>query len=140
MPGPYICIALVDRSPADRGELEDRRILAVREVGIAVAELLRQVEGEARRQLPTPLRGRPVEGEALEHLVGRAQERLAIPAPLRLAALEGRPTADGDEHVLEQRSARVVRVHVSRGDRLDAEMIRQVAQDRVPASVSALER
>ena len=126
--------------PADLGELEDRRVLAVGEVGIAVAELLRQVELEACRELAAPLRGSPVEREALEHLLRRSQVALAVAAPLGLAAFERRPAADRDEHVLEERAARVVRVDVPRRDSLDAEVLREVPQRRVPARVSALER
>ena len=39
-------VALLERVPADRRELADRRLAPVGEVGIAVAELLRQVELE----------------------------------------------------------------------------------------------
>ena len=53
---PLHPVALVDRGAADRGELEDRGLLAVREVGVAVAELFREIErqalGEPRRSVP----------------------------------------------------------------------------------------
>ena len=44
-----------------------------------------------------------VVGEALEHLVGREQDRLVVAAPLALAAVERRALADRDEHVLQLR-------------------------------------
>ena len=81
-----------------------------------------------------------VEGEALEHLLRRAQVALAVPAPLGLAALERGPAADRDEDVLQQRAPRVVRVDVAGRDRLDPEVLGEVAQEAEPARVSALER
>ena len=124
----------------DRGELADRRLLAVREVRVAVAELLGEVELEPLGEDGAPLRGCAVEGEALEHLLGRAQVALAVPAPLGLAALERGAAADRDEHVLQQRAPRMVRVDVSGRDRLDAEVLGEVAQEAEPARVPALER
>jgi hypothetical protein len=135
-----IGVAIIQCVTADRGELEDRRVFAVREVRVAVAELLRQVEGEPRGQLAASLRGLPVEREALEHLARRPQERLPVPAPLLLAALERRPAADRHEHVLEQCAPRVVRVDVAGRDGLDAEVLREVTQERVSPRVSTLER
>ena len=61
-----------------------------------------------------PLSGSAIEGETLEHLFGCTQVALAVPAPLRLAAFEGRSTADRDEHVLEQRAPRMVSVDDTR--------------------------
>ena len=85
-------------------------------------------------------RCREVEREAVEHLLRRPQEALAVPAPLLLAALERRPAADRDEDVLEQRPPRVVRVDVARRHRLDADVPGEVAQEGVPVGVPALER
>ena len=48
--------------------------------------------------------------------------------------------ADRDEHVLERGAARIVRVDVAGDDGLDAGMRGEVAQERVPAGVAALER
>ena len=44
-----------------------------------------------------------------------------VAAALGLAAVERAPVADGDEDVLERGTAQIVRVHVSRDDRPDAE-------------------
>src|SRR5205823_937695 len=55
-------------------------------------------------------------------------------------ALERGAVPDRDEDVLERDTARVVRVRVTRGDRLDPERRREVAQERVPARVAALVR
>ena len=63
-----------------------------------------------------------------------------VAAPLPLAALERGAAADGDEHVLERGAATVVRVDVSRRDRLDAERGGELAQLRVAARVAALVR
>ncbi len=121
-------------------ELVDRRIGAVREVRVAVAELRGEVELEPFREQDAPLRCGTVEREALEHLLGRAQVALTVPAPLRLAALERRAAADRDEDVLEQRAPRVVRVDVAGRDGLDAEVLGEVAQETEPTSISALVR
>jgi hypothetical protein len=85
---------------ADGSQLADRRLLAVREIGVAVAELLGEVELEPLGERRASLRRRAVEGEALEHLLGRAQVALAVAAPLGLTAFERGPAADRDEDVL----------------------------------------
>ena len=125
---------------ADRGEPADRGLLAVGEVRVAVPELFGEVELEPLGELGAPSGGVPVEGEAVEHLLRRLQVALPVPPPLRLAALERRPAADCDEDVLEQRAPRVVRVDVPRCHGLDPEVLREVAEESVPAGVSPLER
>ena len=122
-------IPLVERVPADRRQLSDRRLPPVREVGVAVPELLRQVELEAPGEDRAPLGGGAVEGEALEHLLGRAEVALPIAAPFGLATLERRAAANRDEHVLEKRAPRMMRVDVSGRDRLDAEVLCEVAKE-----------
>src|SRR5206468_6701035 len=81
-------VALVESVAADLRELLDRGLLTVREVGIAVAELLRQVELEPCGELCGALGRLLVEREALEHLLGRPQDALPVPSPFRLAPLE----------------------------------------------------
>ena len=76
-------------------------------------------------------------GEPVEHLAGSAQHRLAVPAPLRLAAVEGGATADRHEHVLERRAAGRVRMDVAGGDGIDAEMRGQVAEQRIAPRIAA---
>ena len=125
---------------ADRGELADRRLGAVREVRVAIAELLGEVELEPLCERGAPLRGGAVEGEALEHLLGRAQVALAVPAPLGLAALERGAAADRDEDVLQQRASRMVRVDVAGRDRLDTEVLGEIAQEAESPRVAPLER
>ena len=125
---------------ADRSELPDGRFRPVREVRVAVAELLGQVELEPLRERGASLGSGAVEGEALEHLLGRAQVALAVPSPLGLAALERGAAADRDEDVLQERAPRVVRVDVAGRDRLDAEVLGEVAQETEPPRVSPLER
>ena len=133
----------VERVAADRRELEDRRLLPVGEVGIAVAELLGQVELEPAGELDASLGCRTVEGEALEHLLGSAEEALPVSAPLRLAPFERGSAADRNEDVLEQRAPRVMRVHVARRDGLHAEVLREIAEQcaapGVPPFVRPLE-
>ncbi len=63
-----------------------------------------------------------------------------VSAALALAAFERRPVADGDERILERRAPQMVRVDVAGRDRRDAQIGCEVAQERVPARVSALVR
>ena len=133
-------VALVERVAADLRELEDRRLLPVGEVGIAVAELLGQVELEPAGELDASLGCRTVEGEALEHLLGSAKEALTVSAPLRLASFERGSAADRNEDVLEQRAPRVMRMHVAGRDRLHAEVLREVAEQCAAPGVSPFVR
>ena len=71
--------------------------------------------------------------------VGRAQHRLAVAAPLGLAAVERGAAADRDEHVLQHCAAPVVRVDVSGRDGLHAEVLGEVEERGVAARVAALE-
>ena len=59
--------------------------------------------------------------EAFDHFRRREQDALVVASALGLAAVERAPVADGDENVLERGAAQIVRVHVSRDDRPDAE-------------------
>jgi hypothetical protein len=133
-------IALDERCLADGSELVDGRIGFVREVRVAVAELLGEIELEPFRERHASLGGGAIELEALEHFLWRAQVALTIAAALRLAPLERRPAADGDEDVLEQRPPRVVRVHVPGRHGLDPEMLGEIAQEGEPARVSPFVR
>ena len=83
--------------------------------------------------------GVAVDREELEQLCGRAQDALAVAAPLVLARLERGAAADRDEHVLQRRAARVVRVDVAGRDGRHAQVLGEVAEERVPAGVAALE-
>ncbi len=133
-------VALGERCLADAAQLDDRRLLAVREVRVAVAELLGQVELEPPGQLGGLRDGVQVVSEAVAHLLRRQEDRFVVAPPLPLAALERGAAADGDEHVLEGGAATVVRVHVPRRDRPDAERGGKVAQVRVAPRVAALVR
>ena len=133
-----IGVALAEQAVAERAQLHDRRLVAVGEVRIAVAELLRQVELEPLRELAGARDRVPVVGEALVHLVGREQHRLVVAAPLALAAVERRAVADRDERVLQADARARVRVRVAGDDGLDAERLGEVAQRSVAAHVAAL--
>ena len=134
------CVALAHGCVADRSQLADRRLLTVREVGVAVAELLGQVELEPLRQRRASPCGGPVEREPLEHLLGRAQVALAVSAALGLAPLERGAAADRDEDVLHERATRVMRVDVPGRDRLDAQVLGEVAQETESPRIPPLER
>ena len=70
----------------------------------------------------------------------RAQDALAVAAPLLLAAVERGAAADRDERVLEERAPRRVGVDVAGGDGGDAEVLGEVAESRVATHVAALVR
>src|SRR5205823_6260853 len=125
---------------ADAAELDVGRVLAVGEVRVAVAELLRQVELESLGELARARDGVGVVGEALGDLGGREQDALPVAAPLGLAALERRAVPDRHERVLEHGPLVAVRVHVAGDDRVDAERLGEVAERGVAARVAALER
>ncbi len=94
-----IRVALGERAAADLAQLHVGRVDPVGEVGVAVAELLGEVEGAALGDLARAQRR--LARQPLEHLRGRAEHRFVVPAPLLLAAVERRPAANRDEHVLE---------------------------------------
>ena len=133
-------VALGERALADAAQLRVRRLLAVGEVGVAVAELLREVELEPGGELDRAGDGGSVLREAVGHLLRRAKHALAVAAPLALGAVQRRAVPDGDEGVLEQGAAMAMRVHVAGGHRVDAQRLRQVAQGCVAAGVAALVR
>src|SRR5215203_3134740 len=97
-----VAIALVEGSIADTRELGNRRFDLVREVRIAVTELLRQVELAALPDSRRALDGGAVEREAVEDLLRRPEERLVVPTPLRLRALQRGAVPDRDQRVLHR--------------------------------------
>ena len=135
-----VAVALRERALADAAQLDDRRLVPVREVRVAVAELLGQVELEALGQPGGLLDGFSFVRKAVTHLLRRQEDGLVVAAPFPLAALERGAAADGDEHVLERSAAAVVCVDVTGRDRADAERGGEVAQVRVAAFVAALVR
>ena len=122
-------VPLVEGAVADSGELRDRRLVPVREIRIAVAELLGQVELETRGQLPGARDGSRIVREALRHRGRREEDTLVVAAPLTLAAVQRRPVLDSDERVLERRTPYVVRVRVTGRDRPHAQRLGELAKD-----------
>jgi hypothetical protein len=84
--------------------------------------------------------GVAIVGKELEQLRRGAEDALAVAAPLALARLERGVVADRDEDVLERGPAGMVRVDVAGDERPDPGVLGEVAQERVPAGVAALER
>src|SRR5207248_1934704 len=84
-------VALGERFPADPLELPVGRVGAVGEVGVAVAELLRQVEGAPLGDLAGA--GDRIPGQPLASLLGRSQDALVVPTTLALAAVQRRAAA-----------------------------------------------
>ena len=134
-----VAVALVEGAPADLRELHVGGRRPVGEVRVAVAELVREVEGQPLGELGGRLHRAGVVREAGGGLLRREEDAVVVPAPLRLAAFERGAVLDGDEDVLEARAARVVGVHVPGGHRAHAEGLRERAQRSVPAGVAALE-
>ncbi len=122
-----IRVALPEQSVAERAQLCDRRRVAVREVRIAVAELLRQIELEPLRELGRARNGVSVVGKPLVHLLGREQHRLVVAAPLALAAVQRRAVVDGDERVLQAEARARVCVGIAGRDGRDAERLGEIA-------------
>ena len=133
-------VAFDERAVADAAQLHDRGLLAVGEVGVAVAELLGEVELEPAGELERARDRVGIVREPLGRLGRRDENALVVPAPLALAALERGSVADRDEDVLERRPALGMRMRVARRDGGDAERGREVAQRGVPARVAALVR
>ena len=134
-------VPLAKRLVADRAQLLDRRVSTVREVGIAVAELLGEVERQPLGENAGALRRRSVDPvEALDHLGRRAEHGLPISSPLALAPVERRAVANRDERVLEQCPPPRVRVDVPRRDRLHPEVLGKVAERRMTTRVASLVR
>src|SRR4051812_36682483 len=106
-------VALLERAPADLGQLHGRRIGTVGEVGVAIAKLVRQVELEPFGELDGRPNGVLVLGPAGGSLRRRGKDELLVSAPLGLAAFERDVVLHGDEHVLQARTARMVRMYVS---------------------------
>jgi hypothetical protein len=107
----------------------------VGEVGVGVPQVLGQVEAAAvgdGRRCPHRLCGEPGGG-----LGGRAQHRLVVSAPLGLASLEGGAGADRDQGVLEEGAPGRVGVHVAGRDRREAQPVRQLPEEPVPACIAA---
>jgi hypothetical protein len=131
-------VAVLERALADVRELHDRRLGAVGEVGIAIAELFRQVEAKPLGELDRTSDGVAVLRETLDDLTGREQHGLVVAAPFGLAPVERAAVANGDEHVLQRRAARMVRVHVSRDEGRHSELLRELAKHSIAARVAAL--
>src|SRR5262249_3127838 len=108
--------------------------------GIAVAELLGQVEREAGGDLGRAQHRLPVAGESVDCLFGGEQDGLVVAASLRLAAVERGAAADRDEGVLKGAPPLVVDVDVAGGGGGQAELAGKLPKGCVPARVAALVR
>src|SRR5262249_35669400 len=96
-------VAVAEGAGADLSQVPAGRIGPVREVGIAVAEFLGEVEGAEVGDLTGALGGGA--GKALQHLVGRPEDGLLVSAALAFGAVERGAVGDSDERVLEARTA-----------------------------------
>ena len=120
--------------------MRDGWLTLLREVRIAVAEVLVQIELESLGELSAPFDRVPVVRKKLRALVRRSQEALPVASPLRLAAVERRAVLDGDERVLQRRPRTRMGMDVAGRNRFDPERLSQLAQRGVATSVASLER
>ena len=123
---------------AELAQLHVGGIDAVREVRVAVAELLRQVELAAIGNLAGALRR--FARQPLEHLRRRKQDAFVVAAPLALAAVERCALLDRNERVLQLCATRVVRMHVAGRNGWDTKRLGELGEHGVPPRVAALVR
>ena len=86
--GMRMPVALIESPAADPGELHVCRIFPVGEVGVAIAELLRQVEPEPFRKLDRGPKRVPIVRPARDHVLGWEERHLLVPPTRGLAGLE----------------------------------------------------
>ena len=97
-------VALLEAVGAQLGEVAGG--LGVLRAGVAVAEVLVEVEGQAVGELSRVVeRLRVVVFEPRLHRLGRGEDVGEVAAPQRLGGVERRVVAQGDEGVLERRRA-----------------------------------
>ena len=131
----WVSVFLTQPRPADLGELVvGARVLRA---GIAVAELLGQVEAQPLGEAQGLGDRLGVLGEARRHPPGRAEHRARVAAASRLRGLQGRPQPDRDEGVLEGGAARVVGVDVAGRDAGHAEPGGELGEPAVAGAVVA---
>ena len=135
-------VALLEGAVADVRELDDRRLGAVGEVRVAVAELLGEVEPQPLGELDRARdRGAILRETLAPSRAGESRTLSWLPRRSASQPSSDAAVADGDEDVLEQaRAAQMVRVDVARDDRPDAERLGEIAQTCVAARVAALVR
>ena len=120
-------VALDECVLANAAQLHDRRLHPVGEVGIAIAELLCQIEPQTLCELARACNRIAVVWKTFEHVGRRGENGLVVASALALAAVERRAATDGNEDVLERRSTRVMCVHVAGRDRLHLQHLREIS-------------
>ena len=132
-------VALVELVGAQLGEVAVG--LGILGAGVAVAEVLVEVEGQAVGELSRLVeRVRVVVFEPRLHRLGRGEDVGEVAAPHRLGGVERRVVAQRDEGVLQRAARARVGVDVAGGDRGHADALGQPRQRGVPRPVVALER
>ena len=123
-------VARVERAVADRRQLGDRGLVAVGEVRVAVAELLREVELEPLGELGGARDGVGSSGKRSAIASGGSRTRLVVAAALALAPSSDVRLRIATSASWSERAPAVVRVDVAGRDRLDAERLRELAAAR----------
>src|SRR5512133_4186599 len=133
-------IAPLEGAVTDVRKLDDRRLRAVRGVGVAVAELLCQVEAKPLGELDGAGNRSTVLRKTLHHFRRREQDALVIATALGLATVEGAAVTDGDENVLQGCPPQMVRMDITGDDRPDAKRLGKIAQACIATRVATLVR
>jgi hypothetical protein len=105
--------------------------------GVAISQVLRQVEGDALRHPAGLLHSLRVIGEAEPHLIRRRQRVRGVAAALGLALVEGLAQPHRHQRVLEGCALARVRVDVARCNRGHPQPLRQLGEQAVAAEVAA---
>jgi hypothetical protein len=111
---PAAAVTLLEHRGAELRQLAvGVRVLGA---GVAVAEVLGQIEREPFRKPAALLDGIPVLAEALEHPLGRGQHVGGVAAAARLGLVERPSESHRDHRVLQRDALARVRVDVAGGD------------------------
>ncbi len=128
-------VALGEVVGADAGELGVCAALLA--AGVAVVELLGEVEAEPLGEAPAPGHRLGVFGEASRHRRRRGEGRARVAAPARLGLVEGLAKPDRDQGVLQRRPAAVMGVDVAGGDAGNAEALGEEGEPAVAGAIAA---
>ena len=128
-------VALLEERAAQLGQLAvGVRVLGA---GVAIAEVLGEVEAEPLRKPAALLDGVGVLAEALAHPLGRGQHMRRVAAPARFRLVERPAQPHRDHRVLQRDAIARVRVDVAGGDAGHAEPLGQLGEQAVAAPVVA---
>ena len=130
-------VALLEAVAAEGGQLRIR--IRVLRAGVAVAEVLGQVEAEPLGEAPALLDRIRVLAKARRHPLGRGEHVRGVAAPAGLRLVEGLAEPDRHHGVLERDPVARVHVNVAGGDGGHPQPLGQLREQPVAAAVVAPE-